>query len=507
MEVKNKYRQMLDLYQHSQKLIYMKRINQYGFIAIMVTILTLLIIKALTLPVVNDETPTAVNYFHYHIWEIMMYTDNWPNNHILNTLFVKLFLFLFGNSQLVIRLPNLLFFIVYGFAIFRINKTILKIDSVFFLPAALFFVSNPYMLDFFGLCRGYGMASALATLSVSFLITGFERSKDKHIWIAFLASILASYANFTLLLFWSGTSAMMLFYFAKSGVTMKKILRPLTIMFSITVLYLALIANPMIKMHSTNEFQYWSSKGFYWDTIIPFIEYSRSGSHLILNPTSHLISAFIFITILVNCIFILKRFRGTKYNSAALKQPVFVVTVLLLTTVGINILQCLLLKTPNLHKRTALFLYPLFLIDFVAFLGLWRAARARSAQIFIACCFSFICIFHIADRFRINWVRDWWHDSDTLEVMEYLKAENSDKLVSLKTTWFCYNSFYYYVKTGKAPWLDLKDYDKSIELNTNAEYYYVFSNDEKTLESRFELVKEFGDRVLLKRRHPVGVVP
>lgn len=499
---------MLDLYQHSQKLIYMKRINQYGFIAIMATIFTLLIIKALTLPVVNDETPTAVNYFHYPIWQIMMYTDNWPNNHILNSLFVKLFIFLFGNSQLVIRLPNLLSFILYGFAIFRINKTVLKIDSVFFLPAALFFISNPYMLDFFSLCRGYGMASALATLSVSYLITGFERSEDKHIWIAYLASILASYANFTVLLFWSGTSVMMLFYFAKSGLTLKKILRPVLIMFGITVLYLALIANPMIKMHSTNEFQYWTSKGFYWETIHPFIEYSRRGSHLILNPTSHLIATFIFITILINCIFIFTRFKRSNYSFAGLKQPLFVATVLLLTTVGINLFQCLVLKTPNLHGRTALFFYPLFLIAFVCFLSLLPAAKARTGQRVIAGCFAFICIFHMADRFKFNYVKDWWHDSDTLKVMAYLQAENANKPVSLKTTWFCYNSFYYYVKTGKEPWLDLKDYDKSIELNTNAEYYYIFSDDAKILESRFEPVKIYGDRVLLKKRiHPDGVGP
>ena len=485
----------------------MKRINQYGFIAIMVTFFTILICKALTLPVVNDETPTAVSYIHYHVWQIMMYTDNWPNNHILNTLFVKFFVFIFGNSQLVIRLPNLLSFILYGIAIFRINKTILKIDSVFFLPAALLFVSNPYMLDFFGLCRGYGIASAMATLSVSYLISGFERSKDKYIWIAYSLSVLASYANFTLLVFWSGTSVMVLFYFVKSGVQFKKVIRPVMIMFSVTVLYLALIANPMIKMHSTNEFQYWSSKGFYWDTIYPLIEYSRSGSHQILNPSSHLIAAFIFIAILVNCIFLFIRFKKNNYDFSDLKQPVFVATVLLLTTAGVNIFQCHVLKTPNLHGRTALFFYPLYLIVFVAFLGLWPAAKARSMHIFFACCFAFICIFHMADSFRFNWVRDWWHDSDTLKVMEYLKAENADKPVSLKTTWFCYNSFYYYTKTGKAPWLDLKDYDKSIELNTNADYYYVFSDDEKTLESKFEPVKIYGDRVLLKRIHPDGVVP
>ena len=479
----------------------MKRINQYGFIVILITVFALLLYKALTLPVVNDEVPTAVTYINFNVWQIMMYTDHWPNNHILNTLLVKLFVFLFGNHQLIIRLPSLLAFLIYAIGIFRINKNILKIDSIFFLPAALFFISNPYMLDYFGLSRGYGMASALATLSVSYLITGFQELKSKHIWIAYFLSILASYASFTLLDFWCGTSLLVVFYFFNASEKQyKKLLRPAGVMFASTLSYLALIANPIIKMHSTNEFQYWTSNGFYRETIYPLIEYSRSGSHLILNPTSHFIAVMIFLTIAVSCVFIFLHFKRSGYVLASLKEPIFVSTVLLLATAGINILQCYILKTPNLHGRTALFFYPLFIIVFVACLGLWPDLKARAVQTILALCFAFICIFHVTDRFRLDWVRDWWHDADTLKVMNYLKTQNEGKTVSLKTTWFCNYSFYYYLYTGKAPWLDLKGYDKEIEPGTSAEYYYLFSADKKLLEPQFELIATYGDRVLMKRK-------
>jgi hypothetical protein len=193
-------------------------------------------------------------------------------------------------------------------------------------------------------------------------------------------------------------------------------------------------------------------------------------------------------------------FKRSRYNFTSLTQPLFVSTVLLLLTAGINILQNHILKTPNLHGRTALFFYPLFIISFVAFLGLWPELKARTAQKILALSFAFICIFHVADRYRLDWVRDWWHDADTLKVMEYLKTQNEGKTVSLKTTWFCQFSFYYYVYTGKVPWLDLKGYDKSIEPNTTAEYYYLFSVDEKLLEPKFEPVATYGDRVLMKRK-------
>lgn len=478
----------------------MKKVNQYGFFTILITIFIILLYKALHLPVTNDEVPAVINYINHTPWQIMMFIDHEPNNHILNTLLVKLFVWLFGDKQLIIRLPSLLSFLVYGIGIFRINKQVLKIDSLFFLPAALFFVSNPYMLDYFGLSRGYALASAMATLSVSFLISGFSQSKVKHIWVAYFLSFVASYASFTLLNFWCGTSLMVLFYFFNSSEKQyKKLLRPAGIMFVLTLLYLALIANPILKMQSTNQFQFWSSNGFYRDTICPLIEYSRSGYHLI-PVTSHLIAGLVLLTLAVNCVLIFIHFKRSGYVLASLKEPIFVSTVIILATACINILQCHLLKTPNLLGRTALSFYPLFLITFVALLGLWPAHKARAFQAILALYFAFSCIFRVADGYRVDWVRDYWHDVDTLKVIDYLKTQNGGKPVSLKTTWFCYFSFDFYVYTGETPWLDLKGYDKEIEPGTSAEYYYLFSTDEKLLEPRFEWVGTYGDRVLMKRK-------
>ena len=283
----------------------MKKFNYYIFIAVIVAVFSLLLYKAVTFPVVNDETATAIHYSNFSVWEIMMYPDHWPNNHILNTLITKLFIIILGNEPVVIRLPNLLSFIFYAIAIFRINKTILKENSIFFIPAALLFVANPYLLDFFGLCRGYGMSSAIATMSVSYMISGYLDSKQKHIWISYILSILASYANFTLLVFWCTISLFVLFYyFSKSTKQRLQIIKPTVILGVVTLLYLALIANPIIKMHSTNEFQYWTSKGFYRDTIYPLIQYSRSGSYMILGGMSHMIAVLVFLTIAVNCIYI-----------------------------------------------------------------------------------------------------------------------------------------------------------------------------------------------------------
>ncbi len=479
----------------------MKKFNYYSFVLIIVVVFSLLLYKAVIFPVVNDETATAIHYSKFSVWEIMMYPDHWPNNHILNTLITKLFIILFGNEPVVIRLPNLLSFILYAIAIFRINKTILKENSIFFIPSALLFIANPYLLDFFGLCRGYGMSSAVAVLSVSFMITGFMDSKQRHIWTSYILSILASYANFTLLVFWCAISLFVMFYyFSKSTKQLQQVIKPTIILAVITILYLGLIATPIIKMHSTNEFQYWTSKGFYQETIYPLIKYSRSGSYMILGGSNHLIAVLVFLTIAANLIYIFIELKRSNYNITSLNKPVFVTTMVLLATAFINIAQCKLLDTPNLHGRTALFFYPLFITVFVSFLGLIPVSKARTAQKIAAFCFAFICIYHMGDRFKFNRIREYWFDSNTYEVLDYLEKVYTDQTITLKTNWIFHNSFSYYYNTGKTPWLELLPYDKKIELNTGADYYYIFSDDYKILEPKFKVVlKLTDDKWLVKK--------
>lgn len=478
----------------------MKKFNKITFIIVIGIIFLLLLYKAVVLPVVCDESITAVTFVNYSIWDIIMYTNHFPNNHILNTLLTKLFVGFFGNEQLIIRLPNLLFFILYGFGIYRINASVLKEDSLYFLPATLLFVSNPYLLDYFGLCRGYGMSCALATLSVSFLITAFKDSKVRHVWIAYFLSMLASYANFTLLVFWSATTLLVLFYFISfSRKPLKKIAGQTLAIVVFTLLYLALIANPIRNMQSSNEFQFWTSLGFLQETVYPLIGYSLSGSNVIPGP--RVIAILLFLIIVLNLVYTGIQIRQSDNILSGMKQPEFITTAVLLITALVSVLQCWLLKTPNLHGRTALFFYPLFITVVVAFIGILPAHKHRTGHKMLALCLAFICIFHIADRFKLNWVRDGVESVNTFEVLDFIKKDQLKEPVTLEVNWFLYHSFYYYVFTGELPWLKLGNYNEKVDINTQAEYYYIFSKDLNVVESKFECVKIIGnDRMLVKRK-------
>ncbi len=460
----------------------MKKLNRYSFFAIYGIVFILILCKIILIPVTHDEMATPASYINYSVWQIMMYQVANTNNHILNTLAVKLFVYLFGTSQVVIRLPNLLSFIVYAFAVFRINRTALKEGSIWFIPASLLFIAWPYFLDFFGLCRGYGMSSALAALSLSYMLSGFRFSRNRDIRVSFILSILASYANFTLLIFCLANLILTLFYFySVSGGKIKRFISPSINIVVVSLLYSALIATPIHKITSAGQLDHYASSGIFSGTIISYV---------------------ILIIIAGFFIFILLLRRKDKSSFVFLKAPVFISLSALMITVFITIMLCIIMKTPGPRGRTALFFFPLSAACFVSLSGLIPADKRRMIQYILAFLISFSCVFNVAYTYNLRYAIQWKFDESTFDILDYLEAEKQPgSTVVLKTDWHFYPSFYFYTYTGKTPWLKLKGYDKNIDINTDAEYYYIFSGSYSMLEPEFKPVyKVADDRWLLRRR-------
>jgi hypothetical protein len=193
-------------------------------------------------------------------------------------------------------------------------------------------------------------------------------------------------------------------------------------------------------------------------------------------------------------------FLRKKSKSEIFSSPVFVATVLLLLTTTISILQSTVLKTPNLNGRTALFIYPLFSAVLIASIGL-IPERNIFLNKTLPISLSIICLINLTNRVTLKSVKEWSYDQNNLEVINYLKDVAADKPVSLKTSWFFNPSLTFYSETGKIPWIELHPYDKNIDVNTSAEYYYVFAEEFKLLQPKFEVVYKLNpDRWLVKQK-------
>jgi len=479
----------------------MRNFNLYGFISLFGILFLVVLYKVINLPLTTDELPTVSFYSNFSFWEIMMYPDNIPNNHILNTLFAKCCITIFGKELWAIRLPNLLSFIVFGFSVFRILKLVLKPASYFFLPAAILFI-NPYWLDFFGLCRGYGISSTLVTISVGFMIEGYILKKPRFIWYSLIASILASYANFSVLVFWVSITSMVCFYFfIENKKNLRKVIKPSIIIFLISIAYLSLIIVPILKMQSTNEFQYWSSKGFYDETIKSLLIDWWYDSKILSKIGLDFWTGALVLIALINISYFLRMMQRNRFSFQSFYHPTFVTTAILILPAFISIVQSKLLGTPNLNGRTALFFFPLVSILFATTLSLIPELKKQWINKSLAVFAGIVLVINLNSRVSLKSVREWSYDQSTLDVMNFIKEKYEGKPISLKTSWFFHPSFYFYSNTGKAPWLDLQTYDYNIDINTLSEYYYIFAEDYKLLEPRFEVVYKFSpDRWLLKQK-------
>ncbi|MDC3253001.1 hypothetical protein OAU25_01980 [Crocinitomicaceae bacterium] len=480
----------------------LKNFNTLTFLLTFLLVFVYIWYKAIHVPITHDEVATTIHYSNYSSWEIMMYPDPWPNNHILNTLLSKGVCAILGNEPWMVRLPNVLSFLIYAIGVYRILELTISNRSRFYIPAALLFVLSPYVLDFFGLNRGYGLSIAFCTLSASHLISGFKYTNTRNIGYAFILSVVASYANFTLLVFWVATTVLVGFYLVIQYASEKRRLwKLLAALFGISALYAALIGIPIYKMQSTNQFEYWTSNGFVRETIHSVVQNSKYGSRVFL--TSDFLTWFALAVLGVNLCFIFWKWRTSNYQLKTVTNPLSIAAFLLIGTALINIVQCWLLGVPNLNGRTALFFYPLFMILLVSSHQFFPMGdKYHLKKTFSIVMFLFF-VHHVVHTMQPHTVREWEYDANTCAVLKRLKMEHPKGKATLETNWLFNPSFAFYTQTGKVPWLHLAAYNKSINVSSTADYYYIMATDFALLEGNYEVLIRFPNNCwLLKRRNP-----
>jgi hypothetical protein len=244
-----------------------------------IALVSVIIYKAVYLPITFDEKAAAVYYPQFSVWQLMMYVDNWPSNHILNTLCIKLNEYLFGVSPWVVRLHSVIAFILFFTFIYLLAVRFFdKWWAMFCLPFFIMFC-NPFLLDFYGLARGYGLSNALMAGSVCCVFGFGLRFRLRWYYAAIALAMLAAYANFTLLIYWVAVqillALMLCIHNGKSPSAIKSTAVQLAITAMIAAAFIALCYNPLYKMQSTNQFKYWAHDSFFKDTLLDQVDKFR----------------------------------------------------------------------------------------------------------------------------------------------------------------------------------------------------------------------------------------
>jgi hypothetical protein len=156
-----------------------------------------LLIRALSVFYVHDEIVSKWSYMiDWNFLPFEGYVD--ANNQFLNSLLGGFFIRLFNSdSILVVRLANLLAFPIYFWSVYsfhRFFKT--KQAFLFFL---LTWCCTHFVLEFFALARGYGLAWAFMALALSSSLHYWQKRQLNTLLLSILAWLLCIYANLSCL--------------------------------------------------------------------------------------------------------------------------------------------------------------------------------------------------------------------------------------------------------------------------------------------------------------------
>ncbi|MCX6578298.1 MAG: hypothetical protein NTV82_18155, partial [Candidatus Aminicenantes bacterium] len=149
-----------------------------------------------------DEAGSYLDFISPNV--LALFNFNSANNHFLNSLLAKISSALGGTSEFVLRLPNLLAYAAYLLFAFLILNRFVK-TKIIVLCGYLLLSLNPYVLDYFSLCRGYGLSLGFLMASLFFFFSFLDRtagpgpSRHRRLRYSLIAASLAVLSNFSLL--------------------------------------------------------------------------------------------------------------------------------------------------------------------------------------------------------------------------------------------------------------------------------------------------------------------
>lgn len=441
-----------------------------------------IIYKASTTSYTHDESYTYTHYVHQGFMDIVSYKTPYTNNHILNTVLMKYCELLFGSSELSLRLPNILAFILYSiFIILLLYKYIRKLMFPFYLLMVL----NPHLLDFFALARGYGLSFAFLLMSLYYLSLYFTSKQNKHLILFNVGAFLAVMSNFSLLNYYV---AALIVYNIVSYIVLKidstsnnyhfykqNKINIVSVILSGMVLY-----EPLRRISKMSLLDFGGKNGFMEDTVGTAI-YSFFYEMYVPPFLENIFKVFIVSVVALTLIIILKAIVQRNITLFNAHISLVLINLILIAIVAITIAQHLILGNDYYIHRFALFFYPIFILNFIFLLNyFFQLSKTTSVSISYLC--ACLALFNIYINHNTAFYKDWKIDSDVKSMMQNLVLEHEkypNKNIRLGINWLFEPGVNFYRYTWDLKWLNpahrrgISKYD---------DYFYILNTDKEYMD-------------------------
>lgn len=412
------------------------------------------------------------------------------NDHLLNTAMMRVCSKIFGSSEWSLRLPNVLAFILYFYACYKIFNQRKSIPlSVLGLTLVIF---NPYLLDFFSLARGYGLSLGFGMASIYFMFRNDESSTAKnHINNTFLClvfSMLAAFSNYSALNL--NLSLMVLLItellILKRDKTVKfsnpdRIL--LFLIFACNIAGALFLTNKLLILDELGQLYAGGKNNFIDDTISVLIHRSLYFNYYGELAWKRILQLILFLYSL-NLII---QISAKKYTLLSR------ITILLTLMISASVMQHYIFGTLYPSERTSLLFIPLFglLVYFMVCETtlLFKPLYAGLISTCIMVGLALPLLYNFNKSINLKYTHEWIYDSNSKQVIQdiesdYIKHKTCGPRVRLQTSWGLEPALTYYKITRSMEYLDIFTEETSV---TEADYLFLLPEGIKKLQTNDSL--------------------
>lgn len=462
-----------------------------------------LVLRIIYVPVSDDEFMSIDMHVSQDIFSII--TTGQPNldwaanNHVLNTLLMKLELLIFGWKDWAIRLHILLSFLVAFYFSYQIISEITQSEFRKFLYLTILFV-NPYYLDFFGLARGYAISFAGVTAALYYLQQYIDHEHETTLKLMFFSLFIAVWSNFLSLYILAGI-LVLLFYHHLFIHRTEKSKNVLICSIVYTLLIIVVVVFPLIKTLAS-PISYGGRNGIFQDMIVHYI---RQFIHFNPMVDRHAIFVEGWLNIEIYGIIVLLlwiAFTAFSFVFEVKKEisKMQIISLFLVIFVAIISKVLFVLKgTPIPMGRTQLiFGIPFFLGICIAFERIILKRKNFASLLIVVACGM---VLHFAKSFNFVNTIEWWQNGDAKVVSSFLKSyntsDNNSKIKRLGAENWQFHSLAFYIKSQIGDRYEIIWTDLSGELTFD--YILVPHSRKSEVPKDYHIIKEFEKTTLFER--------
>ena len=470
------------------------------------------ILKAATIPFTYDEAFSFSHFATSPACDVMRSAKAFAiaNNHVLNTLLMKLMM-CFGNQPFLLRVPNLLAYCLFIYSGYRIAQ--LWFSSRLLQVALLLCLAlNPMLSEFFALARGYGLGIGMLMCSLLQLMLltqdHYRRARTIHTHLCLFAALLAAYSSFSFLLpvlVILALVAAVRYLILSAESTTIRIGKAAFLPIVYAAVLVALVYQPLKYLIAANALYRGGFNNFFsdtWTSMISDLLGCRSADFNVMENGGPdpvwliVLSALSLVLLLLSFVVTGKAFM--RKRNARADWPCIIACLLLAgCIVGLNVLFYVQ-HTPFITFRVALYLYPLVILAVFAAIKVIAQRQDRTAKR-IASVLCLALLVNFCSQLNITTTRDWRFDAFITRVCHYIVEGRQEQPAKLGAYHLMQPALEFYTNTAFKGTIMLQPYNDSALQCCPATYDYIYFPRVRAdkLWKDFKVVQAYDDSTYL----------